>query len=208
MKKTLFTFAVVALFGAALAPPAPAAQGAIAAADRCNGQTIGDASAHIAYYDRHAPSNKPAELEKRYGAIADALSTLREEQEVLQNVCTDDARLASLTADIAATAAWGLALQSDLAVKMNASCPAAAKGLPTMMLADAWLSLAKVVNDDGGTVPKAIAGAAPKVQSRAAAVGLTLPVWGDTSQYWRDQISTQAKAAIATCPSPPAPAPT
>jgi hypothetical protein len=76
------------------------------------------------------------------------------------------------------------------------------------MLADAWLSLANVVNNDGGTVPAAFASVAPKVQTRAQAVGLALPIWADTSAYWRDQIRLKAKAAVATCPSPsPAPSP-
>jgi len=33
---------------------------------------------------------------------------------------------------------------------------------------------------------------------------LTLPSWADTSAYWRDQVHSQAKAALATCPSPSA----
>ena len=49
----------------------------------------------------------------------------------------------------------------------------------------------------------------PKVQTRAAVVDLTLPVWADTSAYWRDGIRDKAKALAATCPSPtPAPTPT
>jgi hypothetical protein len=46
------------------------------------------------------------------------------------------------------------------------------------------------------------------VQTRATAVGLTLPAWSETSAYWRDQVHAKAKAAIATCPSPsPSPTP-
>ncbi len=42
----------------------------------------------------------------------------------------------------------------------------------------------------------------PKVQTRAATVGLSLPSWADTSAYWRDGVRDKAKALAATCPSP------
>ncbi len=78
-----------------------------------------------------------------------------------------------------------------------------------MMLADAWLTLANVVNGDGGVVPQPVSEVAPRIRSRADAVGLSLPAWPDTSAYWRDQIRNKAKAAIDTCPSPSAsPSPT
>ena len=111
-------------------------------------------------------------------------------------------------AQIAATSAWALTLESDIAARLNSSCPAAAQALPTMMLSDAWLALANVVNEGNGTVPAAFADVIPKVQSRAAAAGLTLPAWSETSAYWRDGVHAKAKAAIATCPTPsPSPSP-
>ena len=105
------------------------------------------------------------------------LATLRDEREILDSVCASDAARAPLFAQIAATTAWALVLEAGLAVRLNASCPAAAKALPTMMLSDAWLALAKVVNDSGGTVPPIFADVIPKVQTGAQAVGLTLPAW-------------------------------
>ena len=176
------------------------------AANRCNGQTIDDASARIRDYDRHTPGGSSVQLLQRFGAIAEVISMLNEEREVLNSICSTDAQRAAFFAQIAATAAWALALEADVAARLNASCPAAAQALPTMMLSDAWLSLANVVNDRGGSVPSAFGDVIPKVQARAQAVGLALPAWGDTSAYWRDQVHLEAKAAIATCPSPsPAP---
>jgi len=179
----------------------------LVAENRCNAQTIDEASARIREYDRHS-SGGAAQLLARYGAIADVIAVLSEEREILSSVCSADAQ-APLFAKIAATTASALILEGEVAARLNASCPAAAKAFPTMMLADAWLSLANVVNDEGGTVPPSFSDVASRVQTGAQAVGLALPPWRDTSQYWRDQVHAQAKAAIATCPSPsPAPSAT
>jgi hypothetical protein len=203
--------AALMLLGATLplaAAPAPAVSAPVMiAAGRCNSQTIDDASSHLRDYERHAPGGNPAQLTERYGAIADVIATLNEERDVLNSICSTDAQRAFF-AQIAANAAWALALEADVAGRLNSSCPAAAQALPTMMLSDAWLALANVVNDNGGTVPQAFNEAIPRVQTRATAVGLTLPAWSETSAYWRDQVHAKAKAAIATCPSPsPSPTP-
>ncbi len=63
-----------------------------------------------------------------------------------------------------------------------------------MMLADAWLALANVVNAAGGAVPTAFADVIPKVRTRADAVGLALPAWTETSAYWAGQVHDKAKA--------------
>jgi hypothetical protein len=177
------------------------------AVTRCNGQTIDDASSRLRDYDRHAPAGNEAALLSRYAAIAEVLATLNEERTILSTICSSDAERAPFFAQIAATVAWALVLESDVAARLNASCPAAATALPTMMLSDAWLALANVVNDGSGVVPTAFNDVIPKVQTRAVAVNLTLPAWSETSAYWRDQVHAKAKAAIATCPSPsPSPA--
>jgi hypothetical protein len=202
---TMLSFVLTVLLG--VAARAPSATPVEVAADRCNSQTIDEASARIHDYDRHPPGSSSAQLVQRYGAIADTITVLSEEREILTSVCSSDLQR-PLLEQIAATAAWALALESDVAGRLNASCPAAATGLPTMMLADAWLALASIVNDDSGAVPAAFTGVIPKIQTRAQAVGLTLPSWGETSAYWRDQVRTKAKASIATCPSPsPSPSP-
>jgi hypothetical protein len=188
--------------------PVRAAAPSTLADNRCNDETINEASGRVSDYDRRPPGNGAAQLLQRYAALSDVLAMLGEERQILDSLCSTDAQRAPLFARIAATSAWALALESDVAARLNASCPAAATGLPTMMLSDAWLSLANVVNDENGAVPADFSSVIPKVQSRAQAVGLTLPSWADTSAYWRDQVHQRVKAAIATCPSPsPAPTP-
>ncbi|HEY1867505.1 MAG TPA: hypothetical protein VGG70_04355 [Candidatus Cybelea sp.] len=192
--------------------PAVAARPAAAieiAVSRCNGQTIDDMSGRLRDYDRHAPRTSQGPLLARYGAIADVLSTLSEEHDILKSVCSSESQTEGLFTQIAALTAWALVLEADVAGQLNASCAAAARGLPTMILADAWLALANRVNDANGVVPSAFNDVIPKIQTRAQAVDLTLPPWSETSQYWRDQLHAKEKAEIATCPSPsPSPTPT
>jgi hypothetical protein len=193
-----------------LAVPARAVRAAAPveiAVSRCNGQTVDDISSRLRDYDRHPPGSSQSKLLARFGAIADALSTLSEEHDILKSVCSSESATAGLFTQIAALSAWALVLEADVAGGLNASCPAAARGLPAMMLADAWLVLANRINDANGVVPAAFNDVIPKIQTRAQAVGLSLPVWSETSQYWRDQIHTKEKAAVATCPSP-SPSPT
>ena len=192
--------ACAALVGAA--PPFRAATPVQVAVNRCNSQTVDDAYARVRDFDRHAPGGSSDDLLQRIGAITGLLATLREEREILDSVCASDAARAPLFAQIAATTAWALALESDVAVRLNASCPGAARALATMMLSDAWLAMANVVNDSGGPVPAIFTDVISKVQSRAQAVGLTLPPWADTSAYWRDRVHDRAKADVTTCPSP------
>jgi hypothetical protein len=191
------------------AGPVHAAAPVEIAIGRCNGQTVDDMSGRLRDYDRHTPGSSNAQLLARFGAIADVLSTLGEEHEILKSVCASESQTVGLFAQIAALTAWAFVLEADVAGRLNASCTAAARGFPTMMLADAWLALANRVNEDNGAVPTAFNDVIPKIQTRAQAVDLTLPAWSETSQYWRDQIHTKEKAAIATCPSPgPSPSPT
>ena len=175
---------------------------AVAAASRCNSRTISDYQNQIRGYDAHPPRDNPGALNARLGDIADILEALNEEHGVLDNICPSDDDKAPLFAELNATVAWALALQSDIAAKLNASCPPAAKSLPAAMLAQAWLAIAATVNDNNGTVAKALLEVIPKVQTRAAAVGLTLPAYADTSAYWRDQVADQARQAVAICPTP------
>ncbi len=196
--------ACAALVGAAA--PLRAATPVQIAVNRCNSQTVDEAYARVRDFDGHAPGGSPGDLLQRIGAITGLLATLREEREILDSMCASDAARAPLFVEIAATTAWALTLESDVAARLNASCPAAAQAFPKLMLSDAWLAMANVVNDSGGAVPSIFADVIPKVQSRAQAVGLTLPPWADTSAYWRDRVHDRAKADVATCPSPtPAP---
>ncbi|HEY4434375.1 MAG TPA: hypothetical protein VGM99_08210 [Candidatus Cybelea sp.] len=175
---------------------------AAAGSGRCNSQTVDEGYARIRDYDHQPAGNSPSQLLARYSAVAEVLTTMQEEREILDSICSGDSVRASLFAEVAATAAWALTLQADVAAKLNASCPAAARALPTIMLADAWLDMANLINEGGGTVPAIFKDVIPKVQTRAAAVDLTLPSWADTSAYWRDGIRDKAKALAATCPTP------
>jgi len=192
--------AFAALVGAA--SPLRAAAPVQVAVNRCNSQTVDDAYARVRDFDRHAPGGSSDDLLQRIGAITGLLATLREEREILDSICASDAARAPLFAQIAATTAWALTLESDVAIRLNASCPAAARALAKMMLSDAWLAMANVVNDSGGPAPAIFTDVIPKVQGRAQAVGLTLPPWADTSAYWRDRVHQRARADVATCPSP------
>jgi hypothetical protein len=211
LSKQMSNLSHIALTLAALGlTPGASATGVMAApvqiaVNRCNSQTIDDASGRVRDYDRHAPGGSYAQLLQRYGAIVDVISTLNEEREILNSVCSNEAQRAAFFAEIAATTAWALTLEADAAARLNSACPAAAQAFPTMMLADAWLALANVVNESGN-MPAQFADVITRIQTRAQAVGLVLPPWAQTSQYWRDEIHAKAKAAIATCPSPsPAP---
>jgi hypothetical protein len=139
---------------------------------------------------------------RRFAAIAEVLTTLHEEREIVDSVCSTDAARAPLFAEIAASTAWALALEADVAGALNASCSAAQRALPTMMLADAWLAMANVINDNNGAVPPLFNDTIAKVRWRATAAGLVLPAWSETSRYWSDNVAAAAKKEAATCPAP------
>ncbi len=205
MKKALVSFIAVAIILLKNGMPAKAGTTGMVAVNRCNAQVVDEAYARIRDYDRKAPGTGGTQLVQRLAAIADVLTTLHEEHEIVDSVCTSDAARAPLFTQIAATTAWALTLESDVAAALNASCPAAQKALPTMMLADAWLTMANIVNDNNGAVPPLFADTIGKVRTRAAAVGLTLPAWSETSRYWSDNVAAAAKKEAATCPSPSPP---
>ena len=100
------------------------------ASNRCNSQTIDDASTKLRDYDRRGSSGNSAQLIQRYGAIVDVISVLNEERQILDGVCSSDAQRGPLFAQIASLSAWALTLESDIAVKLNASCGAAQTALP------------------------------------------------------------------------------
>ena len=194
---------VVGATGPAGAPAAErlgvASEHAVAAASRCNSRTISDYQNQIRGYDAHPPRDNPGALNARLGDIAHILEALNEEHGVLDNICPSDDDKAPLFAELNATVAWALALQSDIAAKLNPSCPLPPSCSPRPCShRPGWRP--PTVNDNNGTVAKALLEMIPKVQTRAAAVGLTLPAYADTSAYWRDQVADQARQAVAICP--------
>jgi hypothetical protein len=62
--------------------------------------------------------------------------------------------------------------------------------------------MANVINENNGTVPSLFNDTIGKVRTRAAAVGLSLPAWSETSRYWSDNVAAAAKKEAATCPAP------
>ena len=203
MKKALVAFIAVVFVLLQIGRPASASTSTVVAAvNRCNTQVVDESYARIRDYDHKAPGTGTADLMQRFAAIAEVLTTLHEEREIVDSVCPTDAAREPLFTEIAASTAWALALEADIAGALNAACPAAQKALPRMMLADAWLSMANVINENNGTVPKLFNDTIAKVRARAAAVGLTLPAWSETSRYWSDNVAAAAKEEAATCPSP------
>jgi hypothetical protein len=183
------------------------ATASLVAADRCNGRMVNDYAEQIRDDDAHPPRNNPADLEKRFDDISQLLAGLNQERGILDIMCSTDAQKAPYFAQIGAMAAWALALQSDIASKLEMPCPAGSNGFAQALVAQAWLDLASIVNGEGA-VSHDVAQVAPKVQARAAALGLTLPAYADASSYWRDTISAQAKTSIQACPTPsPTPEP-
>jgi hypothetical protein len=178
------------------------------AMDRCNDRMVNDYAEEVRNDDARPPRNNPADLEKRFDALSQLLAGLNQERGILDIMCSSDAQKTAYFAEIGAAAALALALQSDIAGKLQLPCAAGSKGFSQALVAQAWLDLASIVAAAGGTVPPNVAQVAPKVQSRAAAIGLTLPAYADTSGYWRDTIAAQAKTAIQGCPTPsPTPEP-
>lgn len=186
----------------------PAIGGGVVAASRCTSRVINDYVNQIRDDDKRPPKDDAASLNERLAKIGELLSGLGEERNILDSICTTDADKAPLFAQINAATAWGLLLQSDIAGKLNASCPAAAVALPSAMVAQAWLALAASVNDAGGTVTGSVAEVVPKVRQRAAALNLTLPAYPDASAYWRDQVAEKARDSVKNCPGAASPVPT
>ncbi len=189
---------------------APGRAGMLVAVDRCNGRMVNDYATQVRDYDAHPARSNPTDLEKRFNDIDQILAGLNQERGILDNICSSDAQKSPMFAQISATAAWALALESDIATKLGLPCPAGAKAYSEALLAQAWLDLASIVNDNGGTVPTDVARTAPKIQTRAATLGLTLPAYPQTSGYWRDTIAAQTKTAVQACPTPsgsPVPSP-
>lgn len=202
MKKALVLSVALVIVPLQSGVPAKADASENVAVNRCNTQVVDESYARIRDFDRKSPGTGIAALMQRFAEIADVLTTLHEEREIVDSVCSSDAARTPLFTEIAASTAWALALEADIAAALNASCPAAQRALPTMMLADAWLAMANVINENNGVVPPLFADTIVKVKTRAAAAGLALPPWSETSRYWSDTVAAAAKKEAATCPSP------
>ncbi|MBV8283234.1 MAG: hypothetical protein JO175_01230 [Candidatus Eremiobacteraeota bacterium] len=212
MTRTPAGFVAFLLIAAAISAPrpAPASPAAMVAVNRCNAQMIGTLEDQIRGYDAHPPRGDAGDLQKRFNDINEILAALGQERNIVDSVCSGDAAKAPLFAQLGTVAAWGLALESDIALRLDQPCTPAAKAIGQALIAQAWLDLANVVNASAPATPAPdVASMAPRVQTRAAGLSFTLPAYADTSAYWRDQIAAQAKAAVQACATPaPSPSPT
>ena len=108
----------------------PATAGpSVVAASRCNSRMIGDYAAEIRDDDAHPPGSALPDLQKRYNDLNELLQALSQERAVLDSVCPSDADKTPLFAYLSASASYALALQSDIALKINLPCPPAAKAV-------------------------------------------------------------------------------
>jgi hypothetical protein len=196
---------LVAGAGPALTPGHP--QPELVAASRCNGRLIDDDQTQIRDIERHLAGTDPNAIRTQLTDLADTLSALSEEHNVLDHVCTDDNDKLPLFQQINAATASGILLQSVLIGKLYAPCSAAATAVPQALVAQAWLAIAATINDANGTIPVIMAPLIPKVQARAAVLNMTLPTYADTSAYWRDQFADAVGPAMQLCagklPTPP-----
>jgi hypothetical protein len=205
-----FVAAVPVVAGAGTAGSSHAAQSEIVAATRCNGRMIDDYQIQIQGFERHPPGNDNA-IWQQLRDLGDTLSALSEEHNVLDHVCANDTDKAPLFAQINAATATGLVIRANLTNRLYAPCPPAATAVAQAQIAQAWLAVAATINDQNGTIPVIIAPVIPKIQARAAAFGMALPTYTETSAYWRDQFANAVPPAMQSCagklPTPP-PTPT
>jgi hypothetical protein len=207
MKRLLWMLVIPVVLSTTLAAPVDVHASTLVAVDkvRCNERATNAYDEQMSDFEHHPPGNSLADLQKRLAEIGGVLTGIGQERNVLDNVCAPgDPQRLQLFGHIAAVVATGFALISDLALQGGSSCPAGAKASADAFLAEAWLSLARIVNEVDGKVPPSIAPTIPKIQSRAAALGFALPAWADTSAYWRDQVKKAANDADAVCAAPPA----
>jgi hypothetical protein len=198
--------AALALILAVAAQPAAAAQTSAAnqiaqIPSRCNARMLDALQEQIRAYDKQPPeANDQTAVQKRFHDLDGVLRELNEERDVIDNVCTTDAQKIPLEAQAITTAASALVLQSAL-VPNVATCAPGGVSVQIAMLAQAWLDIATAVKDAGQATP-AIANVEHQVQASAQAIGFTLPVFDDTSVYWRNTVTAQARAAAKACPTP------
>jgi hypothetical protein len=166
--------------------------------ERCNAIVATQLGDQVRGFDKHPPA--PDALDERFAQLQRVLSGVGQEEGILESTCSSDSAGAVVDAQLQAVAAWALALESDIVrQKFAKSCPAAETPVAAGFVAAGWRELAKGAPDQG-TVPPSIGEVEPKVQSRAAAVGLTLPSLADASNYWASQVQAKGKEAVVACP--------
>jgi hypothetical protein len=198
--------ALAAAIAAGAVAPSPAKPALVAAINaRCNNNVTGTLERQVRAYDRRPPAANVDALTQRFADLDSILQQAQLERDILQNMCTND-ESPPINNQLAGVVAWAYALQADIAAKRFAllNCPVAVTSVPPALLASGWYALATTLNES--TAPPApaplVAEVMPKIRARAAAVGLTLPPFSDTSQYWRDTLVAKALGCPSPSPSP------
>ena len=203
MTSTIAASLTLAIAALAIAPSPASASGTGLVADRCNSGTIGGYETQLRADEAHPAGDQQAQLIARYHDLETVVSGLDLEQTALDGVCPQGATRTSYDVEVAADQGWALTLEADTLAKIAPPCPEAFGAMPRLLLATAWLALAKPINEAGdGVVPPAIATVAAKIEPRAKSLDLTLPKFADTSDYWRKGVAADAKAALQKCPGP------
>ncbi|HEX8807205.1 MAG TPA: hypothetical protein VF741_09650 [Candidatus Aquilonibacter sp.] len=170
---------------------------------RCNDIHTGAIQGQLANFAQHPAA--PKDQAERGAAIAQAQTDAQTERVILAGVCSQDDYL-PIAARLFALDAW-----ADLLAERNASdgasgiCPAADKKVMAATAASAWSKLAQAASIP--KPPAIVATLTPQVQAMANQAGMTLPAFGDATQFWQQQYQTAAKAAVVDCASQQTPTP-
>lgn len=163
---------------------------------RCNNYNATHLEDQVRAFDRRPPN--AADRDARFTALRDVVSSADEEAGILHAVC-GESDFAPLAGQLLAVQAWALALESDLDLANYAThCTAAAKPVAQALIGNAWLLLVRADPAQQGKYPT-VQTVKPKVVSRAADLGLTLPAPPDTSVYWVTQLQQAGTAAVSAC---------
>jgi hypothetical protein len=149
-------------------------------------------------YEKH-PAVTASDRDARFAALDAVASSANNEAIILQSTCSEP-DFQPIAAQLFAVQAWALAQESDLSRQKNATaCPAAEMPVARAYIANAWLLLTRADITASGKYPS-VQNVLPKVQTRAAALNLTLPARMDTTNYWLTTVRDAASEAAKSCP--------
>src|SRR5215469_5966377 len=169
------------LFAAALAAALSGGPSVVALA-RCNNLNATHLEDQVRGYEKHPPT-AAADRDARFVDLEGVISSADNESIILQGICSPN-DFAPIAAQLDAVQAWALVQESDLSRQKNASeCPAAEVPIARGYIANAWVLLSRADLDATGRYPSG-QNVLPKVQTRAAALNLTLPARIDATNYW------------------------
>jgi hypothetical protein len=170
--------------------------GGVVADSRCNDFAVTHMEDTLRRFEAAPPP--PTALDARFAALQQVGRDATDESVILQSVCPEH-DLLPLASSLFAVQAWSLALQSDLAKEEYAQgCPAAELPVVRGFVAEAWVDVTRALQNNPQP-PAVVADVQAKVQSRAAAVSLTLPTASETSSYWLTGIQNLGRDAAKGC---------